>query len=107
MESDDVEVGAVNCQTEQALCAERFNLRSYPTIRLLNRQRGMQQEYHNSLPLTTDAISTWAREVAVEWREWSYDVAAVVAANAAVARLWLPTAYLLLRMLNCWELRWL
>ena len=44
LESDDVEVGAVNCKTEATLCAERFNLRSYPTVRLLNRARGMQQE---------------------------------------------------------------
>jgi hypothetical protein len=59
LESADVEVGAVNCQTEAALCAERFNLRSYPTIRMLNRARGMQQEYHNSLSLSADSIASW------------------------------------------------
>ena len=33
------------------LCADRFAIRSYPTIRMVNRERGTQQEYHNSLDL--------------------------------------------------------
>jgi thiol-disulfide isomerase/thioredoxin len=45
LEEDEIETGAVNCQTEANLCAERFAIRSYPTIRLINRERGTQQEY--------------------------------------------------------------
>ena len=45
LEEDEIETGAVNCQTESNLCAERFAIRSYPTIRLINRERGTQQEY--------------------------------------------------------------
>lgn len=45
LEEDEIETGAVNCQTEANLCADRFAIRSYPTIRLINRERGTQQEY--------------------------------------------------------------
>ena len=73
---DEIETGAANCQTEGDLCAERFAIRSYPTIRLINRKRGTQQEYDKSESLEPQAIVDWAREIAEEWR-WLFQNAAL------------------------------
>ena len=51
LEPDSIEVGAVNCQTEEAICADRFAIRSYPTIRMVSRLRGAQQEYPLPWPI--------------------------------------------------------
>jgi len=76
LEEDEIEVGAINCQTDATLCAERFAIRAYPTIRLINRERGTQQEYHNTLGLEPDKIVEWVREIAEEWR-WLFDKASL------------------------------
>ena len=49
LEHDDVEAGGVNCAKDGAMCGDRFAIRSYPTVRLINRLHATQQEYHNTL----------------------------------------------------------
>ena len=48
-EAHDVEAGGVNCAKDGAMCGDRFAIRSYPTVRLINRLHATQQEDHNTL----------------------------------------------------------
>ena len=59
----------------QTLCIHAPRSR-YPTIRLINRERGTQQEYHNTLGLEPEKIVEWALEIAEEWR-WLFDKASL------------------------------
>lgn len=61
----DLEVAAVNCETEINLCRETFNIRSYPTIRMVNKGMGMQQEYLATKDV--DNIVNWATDIQSEW----------------------------------------
>jgi thiol-disulfide isomerase/thioredoxin len=65
---DDIEVGGINCAKDRDMCQKTFNIRSYPTVRLLNRHYGTMQEFDSSTPKTADAIAAWARAVHAEWR---------------------------------------
>merc|ERR1712150_49747 len=48
-------------------CSDWFNIRSYPTIRMVCGKYVFQQEYHNKRPLDARSMATWAREVSNEW----------------------------------------
>jgi len=63
---DGLDVGAVNCISQPALCA-RFDIRAYPTVKILS-GRGMVQDSTGVTLDNPDNLATWAREVAVEWR---------------------------------------
>lgn len=63
----DVEVGAINCQTNGDLCRDDFNLRAYPTVRLVSPHHGMQHEIYQASGLSSEAIVEAARNVAAEW----------------------------------------
>ena len=67
LRNDDVEVGAINCEVETHLCSRIFNIRAYPTLRLVSKKHGVQQEYddHNRDVAT---VAKWVREVAKEWK---------------------------------------
>ena len=54
-----VEVGAVNCETQAAICREWFDVPAYPTIMLLNEKWGMQQIYHKTQAKQVDPIVEW------------------------------------------------
>eukprot|EP00750_Incisomonas_marina_P032337 INCI9142.4.p1 GENE.INCI9142.4~~INCI9142.4.p1 ORF type:complete len:984 (+),score=126.33 INCI9142.4:332-2953(+) len=71
LSDDDVEVGAVNCETQIKACRDWFAVPSYPTLRLINRHHGMQQDYSRqdvSKQLTADGVAAWVRTIAAEWR---------------------------------------
>lgn len=68
MEQDPIDFGAINCEKEPKLCGDRFNIKSYPTLKLVNANHGMQQEFPPNVPKDANGIATWAREVATEWR---------------------------------------
>ena len=65
---DDVEVGVVNCVSESALCQASFNVRSYPTLRLVNVAQGMMQEFAGASAAEAPVIAAWVRTIAREWR---------------------------------------
>lgn len=79
---DDIEAGAINCAKEQGLCGDRFGIRSYPTVRLINREHGTQQEFHNTNGLLAAPIAAWAKEVAAEWA-WLFHAAKPARLNAS------------------------
>lgn len=62
---DDVEVGAVNCETRPIICREWFNVKSYPTFMLIS-ANGMQQLHHGNNDAAS--LTAWVRAVAAEWR---------------------------------------
>ena len=66
-DDESVAVGAVNCAVEQHLCGSVFNIRAYPTIRLISKRHGTQQEFGDQAHKTVDAMAAWAREIAQEW----------------------------------------
>ena len=61
-----IEVGVVNCASEEALKVE-FNIRSYPTLRLVNVANGLQQGYDMGAQSSAEHIVAWARTIAREW----------------------------------------
>eukprot|EP00808_Paulinella_micropora_P004738 g81248.t1 len=65
LKDEAIEVGAVNCESNKYLCNEKFNIRQYPTMRMLSRKRGMQQEFMDQH--SEAHILQWVRKVAAEW----------------------------------------
>lgn len=65
-EEDDIEVGAVNCATEEAICSRWFGIRAYPTLLALNDKHGTRQEFKG--PKDAASILAWVRQVSREWR---------------------------------------
>lgn len=45
MRDDDIAIGAVNCAVESYMCQHMFNIRAYPTIRMVSKRHGTQQEF--------------------------------------------------------------
>ena len=62
----DIEVGAINCvdESNKQLCAEDFNIRKYPTLRMISPMHGTQHELNlgDVRTMREDAF-----EVAAEW----------------------------------------
>jgi thiol-disulfide isomerase/thioredoxin len=67
-DEETVAVGAVNCAVEQHLCGSVFNIRAYPTIRLISKRHGTQQEFGDAHARGVESIATWAKEIADEWK---------------------------------------
>jgi len=69
----DLEVGAVNCEGNMVVCQNEFNIRKYPTVRLVSPSFGTQHE----LQVGGEAeMREAAYEVAAEWL-WLFDRAKV------------------------------
>lgn len=66
MEDDFVEVGAVNCVTNERICSDWFGIRAYPTLIALNDKHGTRQEFHGNKDVNT--VTNWVRSVAKEWK---------------------------------------
>jgi len=65
VERDDnqIEIGAINCEVNKRICQEEFNLRRYPTVRLVNPFHGTQHELdHRDHNMKENIL-----EVAEEW----------------------------------------
>lgn len=65
LSQDNIEVGAVNCETSSEICSKWFDVPSYPTIMVLNQKHGTQQIYHGNRDVPS--LSAWARQTATEW----------------------------------------
>eukprot|EP00457_Paulinella_chromatophora_P004080 gb/GEZN01004090.1/.p1 GENE.gb/GEZN01004090.1/~~gb/GEZN01004090.1/.p1 ORF type:complete len:527 (-),score=50.20 gb/GEZN01004090.1/:84-1664(-) len=63
---EPIELGAVNCEGNKILCQQNYNIRQYPTFRLISRKRGMMQEYVENNHETSSLIG-WTRIVSAEW----------------------------------------
>ncbi|GMI43848.1 hypothetical protein TrCOL_g9998 [Triparma columacea] len=70
----DLEVGAVNCESYMPICQNEFNIRRYPTVRLVSPSFGTQHELQANQP--EPQIREDAFEVAAEWL-WLFDRAKV------------------------------
>lgn len=66
----DIEVGAINCETNHKICQEEFNIRKYPTIRLVSPGWQTQHEFENGGDAAD--IRESAFEIAAEWK-WLFD----------------------------------
>lgn len=60
----DIEVGAINCEQNANLCQREFNIRKYPTIRLISPAHGTQHELERG---DIDSMKGGAFEIAAEW----------------------------------------
>eukprot|EP00931_Biecheleriopsis_adriatica_P106016 TRINITY_DN80533_c0_g1_i1.p1 TRINITY_DN80533_c0_g1~~TRINITY_DN80533_c0_g1_i1.p1 ORF type:complete len:885 (+),score=159.09 TRINITY_DN80533_c0_g1_i1:33-2687(+) len=69
-----VEVGAVNCVRQPKICNEYVGVRSYPTVKLINREFGTMQSHKGGLD--PDQIIKWVEKVSKEWR-WLFNNAKV------------------------------
>jgi len=79
--NDNVEVAAVNCEAEKDMCAKVFNIRSYPTVRMINKKHGTQQELSAQQRFDVDSVAEWARRITVEWT-WLFKASNVTYLNA-------------------------
>lgn len=61
----DIEVGAVNCELNANLCQREFNIRKYPTIRLVSPAHGTQHELNTG---GADDMKEAAYEISAEVR---------------------------------------
>ena len=68
LKHDNIEVGAINCVTEEEICGQWFDIPSYPTIMVLNNKFGTQQIYQKHQTKDMESIVKWARAVSDEWR---------------------------------------
>jgi len=71
LKESDVSVGAVNCEVEKYLCASMFNIRAYPTIRMVNKRHGAQQEYLDQ-NFQQEVMKKWVLDVSSEW-SWLFE----------------------------------
>ena len=69
----DVDVGAVNCLKEAELC-QSYDIRHYPSIRMVSARLGMHQDAHAVANSGVDAIAAWALAVRREWT-WLFAMA--------------------------------
>jgi hypothetical protein len=70
----DVEVGAINCETNADLCMRDFNLRKYPTVRIVSPAHGTQHEITEALD--AHSIKEAVYDIASEWL-WLFSRASV------------------------------
>jgi thiol-disulfide isomerase/thioredoxin len=75
----DVDVGAVNCLKEAELC-QSYDIRHYPSIRMVSARLGMHQDAHAVANSGVDAIAAWALEVRREW-VWLFGAAELAELN--------------------------
>jgi thiol-disulfide isomerase/thioredoxin len=74
----NVDVGAINCLKHAAFCAS-FDIRAYPSIRMVSARHGMHQDAHTISMNGPDPIIEWVTNVQREWL-WLF-------ANANIAEL--------------------
>lgn len=65
-EDANIEVGAVNCETQKDLCAE-YGISSYPTLIALN-EKWRTSQLHQQDPKTVSNVVSWMRIVSREWK---------------------------------------
>ena len=65
---DELEIGAVNCEKQRAVCGEWFEISSYPSVMLINREYGMVQRYPKSRDKAPELVREWALTISREWR---------------------------------------
>ncbi len=75
----DVDVGAVNCLKEAELC-QSYDIRHYPSLRMVSARLGMHQDAHAVANSGPDAIAAWALEVRREW-VWLFGTADLTELN--------------------------
>ena len=66
--STDIEIGAVNCEKHHTICGHWFDISSYPTVVMINREHGMVQRYPKGRDRTPEQIKEWSEAIASEWR---------------------------------------
>ena len=71
----DVEVGAINCETHQNLCGKEFNIRHYPTLRVISPGHGTQHELDGGAR-DANSIKDAVYDIASEWL-WLFSRASV------------------------------
>jgi len=72
----DVEVGAINCEVNADLCNNEFNVRRFPTVRLVSPGIGMQHEIDDGNRLKAAEIKDAVLDIASEWL-WLFSRASV------------------------------
>ena len=65
---DELEIGAVNCEKQRSICGDWFEISSYPSVMLINRDYGMVQRYPKSREKAPELIREWALSISREWR---------------------------------------
>lgn len=69
-ESDDVEVGAINCERpgNKQICSDWLSVDAYPSLLLLNRRHGTLARYPSADSKAAEEVARWALATAREWR---------------------------------------